>query len=274
MPAAKSLNPLENPFGYAVRRHRARLGLTQEQLGRRVGYSGDAIGKFEKGDVAPPVELGRAFDGVFGTHGDMQQLAELTRTTTGLPSWMREWVEAEQKARKLHSWQPLNVEGLLQTEEYARAILRRQPGVTNEQIGEQLTTRMERKKILDGDDPPLLWVEMDEWVLHRQIGSPKVMHDQLQGLIEASYHSHVTIQVVPSDAPVPGLAGAFAIAHAREGLDTVYLESAGEALVTDRAATVEAVGIRFDAICSRALPVDASVELITKVMESRWKAQT
>ncbi|MGH3319340.1 MAG: helix-turn-helix domain-containing protein [Nocardioidaceae bacterium] len=47
MPTAKNINPFENPFGYAVRRHRIRLGLTQEQLGKRVGYSGDAVGKFE-----------------------------------------------------------------------------------------------------------------------------------------------------------------------------------------------------------------------------------
>lgn len=154
MPPAKDLDPFENPFGYALRRHRTRLGLTQEQLGRRVGYSGDAIGKFEKGDVAPSIEFGRTCDEVFGAHGDMEQLAELSRNGKVFPSWYGPFVEFERAAQRLQSWQPLLVPGLLQTPDYARELLKAQPGATEERVAELLAARLERQDIFDRDDPP------------------------------------------------------------------------------------------------------------------------
>ena len=270
MPAAKNLNPVENPFGYAVRRHRTRLGLTQEQLGKRVGYSGDAIGKFEKGDVTPSMELGRTLDDVFATHGDMEQLAELVRDAEAFPRWMWEWLEFERKARTLRKWQPLVVDGLLQTEEYARKLLKMHPGMTEERVEELVSARIERQKILDRDEPLLLWVVLYEGVLHYKVGDAPVMRDQLQALVKTSERPNVTIQVVPASASVhSGMNGAFAIASFNGDPHVVYLESARAGQVTDRPDDVQPITDIWEAIRTEALPPRASLDLISKVME-QW----
>ncbi len=77
---------------------------------------------------------------------------------------------------------------MLQTPDYARELLKAQPGVTTEQIEESLTARLERQAILSRERPPLLWALMDEGVLHHQVGNPQVMYDQLQRLCLVGHH--------------------------------------------------------------------------------------
>lgn len=271
MPAAKHLDPLENPFGFALRRHRTRLGLTQEQLGRRLNYSGEQIGKFEKGDVTPSIEFARGCDEVFDTYGDMEQLAELAVHRAGFPSWFRRWPEEiEPEAHTLRSWQPLVIDGLLQTPEYARELLTMHPGLTEDRIGERTTARMERKKVLDRADPPMLWFVVDEDVLRSQVGNPKVMHDQLQAISEASYHTHVNVQVVPASVGRHiGHLGGFAIASMKGEPDVVYLESARAGRVSETPEDVQEIMNVWEAIRTEALSPRASRDLVSKVME-QW----
>lgn len=275
MPPAKSLNPFDNPFGYALRRHRTRLEFTQEQLGKRLGYSGDAIGKFEKGEVAPSLELGRACDEVFGTHGDMEQLTELVRNGRVFPSWYGPFVEFEREARRLQSWEPLLIPGLLQTPVYARELLKAQPGATAQRVEELLTARLERQAIFDRDNPPSALFIIAEGALHYPVGDSKIMYDQLQHLLEMSYHTHVRIQVVPADAGAhSGMNGAFVIASLDGGVDVVYLDAATKGPILDGSEDVTEIWNIFDAIRAEALPARASLDLITEVMETRWKPQS
>lgn len=271
MPAAKDLNPFDNPFGYAVRRHRLRLGLTQEQLGKRIGYSGDAVGKFEKGDVAPSIELARACDEVFGTHGDMEQLHELVRHRAAFPSWFRRWPEEiEPNARTIRKWQPLVVDGLIQTPGYARELLALHPGMTDPRIEELVAARMDRQKVLDREEPPQLRIVLYEGVLHYQVGDAKIMHDQLRAIIEAAQRPHITIQVVPTSGAVhSGMNGSFAIASLNGAPDVVYLENARAGQVVDRSEDVQAIADIWEAIRQETLPVSASLDLVAKVME-QW----
>lgn len=273
MPAANDIDPYESPlayFGAAVRRNRLRLGLIQTELGKRINYSDDTISKIENGDQVPTVAFGEACDREFGTQEEMKHLAIMARKTGVFPTWLRPWVEAEREARKLRNWEPLIVPGLLQTPEYARALLSRRPGATEEKIEEQVTARIDRQKILESKTPPLLWVVIDERVLYDEVGSPEVMRDQLHALIKAAQRPHITIQVVPRGSHAPGLAGAFAIADARQGGTIVYLESHLEGQVTDRPEDVEMMTDTFDAIRAKALRDDESVDLIAKVMEEQW----
>lgn len=269
----KNIDPYENPlsfFGAAVRRHRLRLGLTQIQLGTRINYSEDTISKIETGLAAPTVEFGEACDQEFGTYEEMAHLARMARKTIRYPVWMRPWLEAEQEARKLRSWEPLVVYCLLQTPEYARALLGRRPGVTEERVEELVAARIERQQILDAENPPLLWVVMDERVLHYMMGSREIMREQLQALLKAAESPNVTIQIVPEGAEAPGLLGAFAIADIHQGADAVYLETALDGQVNDRPESVAATADAWDAIRTRALPDDASLDLIAKIMEQKW----
>ncbi len=114
-----------------------------------------------------------------------------------LPPRFRPWVDIERQAHTLRGWDPLLVPGLLQTPDYARTILEAYPGVTDERVQELLTARLERQKILARDTPPPLWTVLDEGVLHRGVGGPDIMRDQLAALLTASEHRNISIQVVP-----------------------------------------------------------------------------
>ena len=274
MAAPKDVDPYESPlhfFASELRRHRLRMGWTQDQLGRKVNYSDDTISKIETGEARPSIELGRKCDEVFGTHGVMERLAEMVHKTAAFPSWFRKWPEeVEPEAHTLRSWQPLVIDGLLQTPDYARELIKMHPGMAEERVEELVAARMERKKILDRGDPPVLWFVMDERVLHSQTGSPKIMRDQLRALIETSYHTHASIQVVSLSVGTHiGNVGAFAIASMNGEPDVVYLESARAGHVTDRPEDVQEIMNIWEAVRGEALSPRASLDLISKVME-QW----
>jgi hypothetical protein len=111
----------------------------------------------------------------------------------------------------LRSWQPAFVDGLLQTGDYARALLSARPNTPDDEVEAQVSARMERQNILRGDDPPLLWFVIDEGALHRRIGSEKIMRDQMFALAELSQRPNINVQVVPYSAGGHyALLGAFA----------------------------------------------------------------
>ena len=160
--------------------------------------------------------------------------------------------------------------GLAQTATYARAVLATRPNTTEEQVEEFVTARLERQVILDRDQPPLLWLVVDEAVLHRDVGGTKVMHDQCVHLAELSERPNVTVEVIPYTAGAhSGLLGAFAIAEFADTPAVAYLESAGGQIAEDRS-VVAGVVLTFDTLRSEALPRGTSRDLIMKAAEERW----
>lgn len=213
MPAPKEIDFYENPFGYELRRLRGRM--TQGQLSERLGYTAEHISKVETGAEVPGADFVNDCDTFFDAKGALKALAALARHVAGLPRWAREWFDTEREAHTIRNWQLSVVPGLLQTSDYARAALAAgQPWAKGEQIGHQLAVRLERQKILERDEPPTLWFIIDERVLRYEAGDPKIMHGQLQHLIEISHRPNVTILVVPLSACMhAGHLGAFAIAQ-------------------------------------------------------------
>ena len=192
-----------------------RPGSARISLGQRLGYSGAQVGKVETGERAPAQDFAEACDQAFpdagGLFGRIYQLAR--RWDGGYPSWFAEWIDSERRATSLRWWEPLLIPGLLQTADYARAILAADPETTEDQLGELVAARLERQAILDKPVPPTLWVLLDEAVLHRLIGSRKIMYDQLLELADASCRSNITVQIVPAEVGAhAGLLGAFIVA--------------------------------------------------------------
>src|SRR5258708_242930 len=152
-------------------------------FGQRIGYDPGQISRIENGK-RPPTELfaqmcDQAFPDRDGWFGEFY--AE-SRTWIATPPWFRSWVEHEQQAAALRIWQLGVLSGLLQTEQYARAILTVEPGVTDDQVSERLAARLARQAVLTRDDPPAAWFLVDEAVLHRCVGSAHVMAAQLAHL--------------------------------------------------------------------------------------------
>ncbi len=272
----RNLDATRSPMaflGAELRRVRLAAGMSQEQLGRELNFSGDLVGKVETSDRAASPVFAAGCDRVFPQmEGLFTRLLELARRWEGpYPQWFRDWLEAEREATSLRWWEPMLVPGLLQTADYARAILAAGPDSDSEQLEQRVAARIDRQAILDGPSPPMLWVVLDETVLHRSIGSPKVMGEQLLHLAELSRGPRVTIQVVPARAGAhAGLLGAFIIAGFASSPDIVYLETSADGEVNDKASVVAQVTLRYDMVRAVALPRDDSRDLIMKVAEDQW----
>jgi len=261
-------------FGDELRHWRLAAGLSQEQLGERIGYSAAQVGAVEKARRMPSEDLARRCDETLDTAGALVRLLGRLKTflkNQAYPAWFRGWPNVEREAATLRSWEPMVITGLLQTEDYAHAILGVQPGIGEDRLEESVQARMERHAVLECNAPPFLWCLLDEGVLHRCVGSPKIMHDQLGHLTEMSEQPQVTVQVVPySVGAHPGMLGPFVIAGFGEAPSIVYLDTAAAGQIVETAGVVEQVTLVWEALRSEALPRAASRDLIAKIAEEKW----
>jgi transcriptional regulator with XRE-family HTH domain len=244
-------------LGAAVRRFRIAQGLTQSALEAKIFKSDGTISDIELGKtLRPDAEVLASIEQTLELPGyTLMDFLEL------LPGWFRPWLDEERRATVLRSFELAIVPGLLQTEAYASALLEDETAVR---------ARMERQQILIRDEPPppTLRVVLDETVLHRAIGGAKVMHDQLEHLVNSA-SSRTTIHVVPS-AVEPGLQGAFVLATVNGG-EVAYVETAVRGMVTSGREDIIRLGDVWESIRSQALPVGMSLDLIRRTAEERYE---
>src|SRR6266851_3204992 len=236
-------------FGQQVRKARRAAGWTLTEFGQRIGYDPGQISRIEN-SKRPPTEL-------FALMCD--------RAFPDRDGWFSSWIEHEQHAAALRIWQLGVLSGLLQTEDYARAILAVEPGVTDDEVSARLAARLARQAILTRDDPPAAWFLVDEAALRRRIGPPDIMAAQLAHLAGVARLPNVTIQVVPSTAHA-GLLGGFAVAEC-----AAYVETAVAGQVFEDAEIIAGLLTRFDMLRSDAFRRSESLALIERMCEE-WKA--
>jgi transcriptional regulator with XRE-family HTH domain len=273
VPKESELCPADSPtalFGFELRRHRKARGWSQIRLSKAVSYSIGTISMIETARRSPTEDFSRRCDEALEAEGALMRLWPMVSHASA-PPWFRPWLDVEATAEAIRIWAPLIVPGIIQTEDYARAVLSGDAGATSEQVEERVIARMERQSILRRPKPPLLWVVIDEAVLHRPIGSPAVMSAQLTRLLEAGQTPRSTIQIVPLDTrSTAGLAGGFTIAQTHGVFDTAYVESAGVmSRVTDRPEDVSVLTYRYEGIRSEALSQRESLKLIEETLQ-RW----
>jgi transcriptional regulator with XRE-family HTH domain len=263
---AKDRNPETNAaafLGAELRRARLSAGLSQEVLARETGFDRTVITKAETGERPPSEDVMSALAEKLSLDDMVARLAVLARKSKGpYPDWFQDWVEAEKVAKVLWFWAPLLVPGIFQTEAYARAILSTDP-----ECG-----RLERQQILARPKPPTVTVILDEPVLHRCIGNPKVTHDQLVYLADISERPRIYIHVIPAEVGAhAGLAGAASIADLDDdGTGIVYLDAMARPQTIEDPEVVSQVRLTVNALRADALPRGASRDLIMKVAEERW----
>jgi hypothetical protein len=205
---------------------------------------------------------------VLGTNGYLSRVIDDLVSGTVPFEWMGKWLEIERQATALLTYEPLVFPGLLQTEAYARALLRfsKQSPVDME---EQVSARLARQSILTGEDPPAFVAVIDEAVLHRPIGGPEVMREQLLHVLDLAERTDIVIQVIPFDVgEYAGLAGAFVIAS-MDGREFAYLDNAMSGEVIESPDGVAAVKRTWESLRGDALSKKASLELIEKAAK-RW----
>lgn len=274
----RELDPGQSPsafFGNEVREARLNAGMPQAELGKATNYDGSYVSKVETGDIVPDAKFVDALDVVFpnmnGWFGRFW--CDSRKWRDHYREWFKAFVEAEQRALIIRTWQPLLIPGLLQIEDYARAVFEAWQAVDGAGNTEpDIEARVARQAVFDRPTPPSYGAVIDESVLYRCIGSPKIMHEQLTHLSDMSARPRISVQIVPAEVGAhAGLLGGFDIAgfgDASPGI--VYLESPGEGETAKHPATVARIGITYDALRDEALSVRASRDLILKVAEERW----
>ncbi len=256
-------------FAAELRAARTRAGLSRDELAARINYSGSLVNLVENTTRVPTLTFAQRLDEALQTPGTFGRMQEHLRATP-FPAWFHDWLDAEREAVSLRTWEPMLVPGLLQTADYARAILAAGPEAVADEVEQMVSARMDRQSILNRDVPPLLWVVLDEAVLHRCVGSATIMHDQLLHLAGMTGRPRVTIQIVPARTGThAGLLGAFIVASADGASDIVYLETAAVGQVSDLPRLVAQATLRFDMLRAAALPKDDSRNLLVKVAD-RW----
>jgi hypothetical protein len=233
------------------------------------------IGKTESGDRAPSPEVLAAW--VKACELDLEhytRLATLARRADGpIPRWFETWLDAEGRATMLRYWSPVIVPALFHTADYARALLlAAQTDTSDDAIDALVGAKLERATILDRADPPEVVALIDEQVLHRLIGSPAVMYEQLLHVAEQSARSYVSIQVVPTAVgATAGLSGDISLASVDGTADVLHTDAVPEGHTTESRSQVRAAAVAFERIRQHALPHAQSRDLILKVANEQWK---
>ncbi len=206
-------------FASQLRAWRQRPGWTQVELGTKMGYSASLISGVESMDKPPTAEFAAACDQAFatpgfdeatGAAGTFMTLYELV-AREAYPAFFAPVVPFEREAVRIHGWELGAIPGLLQTEDYARAMISSgRPNDTTEAVDKLIAARMDRQIILGGEHRPMLWYVIDEGVLRHVVGSRAVMAGQVDRVIEAAGTPGTVIQVLPftgdnhagSDGPI------------------------------------------------------------------------
>ena len=267
--------------GAKLRRLRTDMGLSREEAAEAIRASAWKIHRLENGQVGfKERDLVDLLERYGVTDPDeIDELLTLAREANVpgwwqhygdvLPHWFRTYVDLESAATLIRTYEGMFVPGLLQTDDYMRAVIRDASLESSEEVGRRVRLRMARQILLTREHPPRLWAVMDEAALRRPVGGREVMRGQLERLIDATKLPNVTLQVLPFGAGAhPAMVGAFSILRFadRELPDVVYLEHLTNAVYLDKRAEVERYLDVMELLCVDSEPPAKTVELLTKIL--------
>ncbi|WP_142200018.1 helix-turn-helix domain-containing protein [Streptomyces tendae] len=265
----QSLDPTASPldyYGWELRRQREAHGLKQGQLGDIIFCTGSLVGQIETTKKVPTRDFSERVDAALGTDGLFSRLIGLVLRSQ-LPTWFQPYAEMEAKAAYISTYQAQLVYGLLQTEEYARAVL----GVEGGNVDEMVAARLERQRILQRDQPPALWVILDEAALLREIGGLDVMRGQLAHLLGFAAAPWVQIQVLPlAVGQHAGMMGTFTLLRFDADPDLFYKDGYDCGHMTASPDVIKERSFGYARLQASALSPEDSARLITRVMEERY----
>jgi transcriptional regulator with XRE-family HTH domain len=235
-------------LGTQLRRLREASGITPDQAGYEIRGSRSKISRIEHGrvgfkerDISDLLTLYGVTDEQL--RAGMLALARQANTPGWwakyndiLPDWFEPYLGLESAASLIRNFELQFVHGLLQTQDYARAVTALGQSSSPQDIERRVSLRMQRQQLLSGTDPPRVWFVMDEAALRRPVGGGHVMRTQLSHLLEVAALPHVTLQVVPFRRGGHAAAGgSFTILRfaAPDLPDVVYLEQLTSALILD-----------------------------------------
>ena len=266
-----------------LRRLRDAATLTGEEAAGRLGWSPSKISRIETGQTAPsPADLRRVLD-LYEVVGTQRERLELLGLSAGQRGWWDAYADTlgpeytalialEAEAESVRWYSPMLVPGLLQTEQYAREVIRSglliaPPG----EIERRVQVKMSRQRVLTRENPLQLAVVIDEAAILRMVGGPQVMREQLAHLAAMAARPNVSVQVLPLAAGAhPATTGEFTILGFPQLIapDVVFLENMTSDLYVEHEAEVYRYGMAFDRLRALALPPHESAAFITARADS------
>jgi len=283
--SGKSPTTVRRALGIELRRLRTEAGMTGEQASRAVKFSESKLTKIERAQVAVSRDDLLKMIAAYGGVSDSERDRLLTMARQGnrkewweqrdiqLPLKLGSYLGLEATATSLRAYDATLVHGLLQTRDYARAVIRSGlPDILDHELEFLVETRMRRQKILDPEErqPPLeFWAIMDEAVLRRHIGGREAMHAQLERLIKAAEAPNVTLLVMPNDLGAhAGLDGSLSLLQFEHGArPVVYVEGQAGNLYLERDEDLRRCQQRMNHILANAPRPDQSLALIRAASE-------
>lgn len=274
-------------LGSQLRVLREAKGITREEAGYAIRASGSKISRMELGRVSFKERDVVDLLALYGVDADeAATLVALAREANSpgwwhkygdlLPDWFQVYVGLEEAASLIRLYEVQFVPGLLQTADYARAVVRLgQPGAPPEEIERRVSLRMGRQELLTKQGGPRLWAVVDEAALRRPIGGREVMRAQLAQLIEATKEPNITLQVVPfRSGGHAAEAGAFTIMRFPEPdlPDVVYLEQLTSALYLDKRDDVEKYTEVMERLSVESESPERSVDILSGMLEEVFGA--
>ncbi|MEU1270245.1 helix-turn-helix transcriptional regulator [Streptomyces sp. NPDC005799] len=273
---AEGTTGLFTALGKMLRLLRERRGLTQKEFGELVSYGPDQISAMERGVRTPQPDFLEKADELLDAGGLLKEVIPdvreaMAKARTRHPEWYRGYAKLEAEAVALYDYSTMGVLGLLQTEDYSRAVFtQRHPPLDEETIEKRVADRLSRQQVFERWPPPEFSFVMEQAVLERPIGGPEVHAGQLRQLLRIGRMRNVQLQVMPTGRTEhPSLGGSFTLLIPKGKDQVAYMENQGyPRLITDRE-EVRVLAARYGIIRAQALNTHESLELIEKMLEER-----
>ncbi|OEV14228.1 helix-turn-helix domain-containing protein [Streptomyces nanshensis] len=262
-------NPVHEILGKQIKHLRDQAGLTQAQFGKRAGYSPDLVASVERGRRPPKPPFIAAVERFLDARGLLQAVEDdIDKARFHYPAFFREFAQLETEAVELHEYATMVVPGLLQTEDYARALFTmRRPLLDEETIEQRVAARLARQEIFNRWPPPTLSFVIEEVVLHRPFGGKEVLRGQLRQLLTFGAMRHVELQVMPtSRVDHPGVAGPIILLEPRDQPKLAYGEVHDRSVWFSQRDAVRTAETRYGIIRAQALTPHESLDLIEKLL--------
>jgi transcriptional regulator with XRE-family HTH domain len=263
-----------------LRELRADSGMTQEDVSERTGIDRSTLYRLEGAQQRPQrstlIQLLDLYRVEEQRRGEMLTLLReagqrgwLQQYRSELPEAYSDYIGFEDEARSISNYESLFIPGLLQTEDYARALLHGTwPHAPADEVEKRVTARLQRQTLLDREDPPRLWAITDEAAVRRRVGGRQIMRAQLDRLRDAAAQPNVTLQVIPFGAGShPGMDGSFIVLDFPDPEDPsiVYTESAAGGLFLEEEMEIRRYILIFDHLRAAALRPEATVSLLADI---------
>ncbi|NKZ06619.1 helix-turn-helix domain-containing protein [Actinomadura latina] len=244
---------------------RVERNMTQTDVGRILGVTKTQVSNWESARENLPLKHAETLDRVWRTYGHFTRLRRLAERTHD-PGWWNQYTPIEAQASRICYWALAIIPGLLQTPDYARALL--EDGQIIEDVEATVDARMARQAVLSRDRPPELRALINESALDQPVGGPEVMREQLAHLITLSHRRNIILRVVRRSVGAHiGLDGSFAILDGTKD-SAAYMDANTGGRLTQDSTRLDDLHWRFDLIGSEALSASASRVHIAQIMEA------